>query len=163
MLGFFKKKIEETSVVEFVDLFAPVEGKAVKIEEVADPVFSQKLLGNGVAFQFNTDTLYAPCDAEIIMIANTKHAIGFKIANNAEFLIHVGLDTVNFGGKGFTLLTKSGYKVKRGDPLIKIDQDFFKEKGINMTTSMVMTSKDHLLVNFFKGNVNLDTPVLRVQ
>lgn len=86
MFGLFKKK--ECTI------YTPVNGRMINISEVPDPVFSKKLMGDGVGFIFDGDTLYAPIDGKIKLIAATKHAIGFEANNKAEVLMHIGLDTV---------------------------------------------------------------------
>lgn len=123
-----------------IELRSICNGKIVSIEEVPDITFSQKLLGDGIAFTYEEDTLYAPCDAEVLMIANTKHAIGLKAKNGAELLIHAGLDTVNFNGKGLSILVKMGQKIKVGTPILEIDMDFMKENNINMITPLIITN-----------------------
>lgn len=133
MFNLFKKK-------EPVTLYSPVSGKSIPIEEVPDKVFASKMMGDGVAFQFDGNTVYAPCDATISMIANTLHAIGLKLNNGAEVLIHIGLDTVNLNGKGFTKLVNQSDKVKRGTPLIEIDRSIMEANGIDLTMPMVITN-----------------------
>lgn len=131
MLSFFKKKKD-------ISLYAPVNGKAIALEEVKDQVFASKMMGDGIAFQFEEDTLYSPCDGEVSMIPPTLHAYGFTLPNGAEILVHIGLDTVALNGKGFEVLVKQGDKVKVGDPIVKIDQAFMKSKGIDLTTPMIV-------------------------
>ena len=136
MLGFLKKNKVDAKK----DLFSPVTGKTIDITAVPDKVFASKMMGDGIAFQFDGDTLYSPCDGELTMVPATLHAYGFKLANGAEVLVHIGLDTVNLNGEGFTCLVKQGSKVKVGDPIVKIDQAFMKSKGIDLTTPMVVTN-----------------------
>ncbi len=154
MLNFLKKNI---------DLYAPVVGKAVKLEDVPDKMFAEKLLGDGIAFVFDTDVIYAPCDGEIIMIAATKHALGIRAANHAEIMIHIGLETVNFNGEGFTPLVKDGDKVKRGQGLIKIDRAFFEEHNANLITPMVVTTKEYDLKLQEVSEVDCSSLVIRIR
>lgn len=135
---FFKKSKEQENQV----LCAPVTGKMVKIGEVPDPVFASGAMGNGIGFQPADGTVCAPCDGKISMIAETLHAFGMVTDNGAEILIHVGLDTVELNGEGFTKLAAEGKKVKCGTPVISVNLDLMKEKGIIMTTPMVITNSD---------------------
>lgn len=153
MFNFLKKN---------TDLYAPVVGKAVKLEEVPDSMFAEKLLGDGLAFVFDTDIVYAPCDGEIIMIAATKHALGIRTANQAEVMIHIGLETVNLNGEGFTALVKAGDKIKRGQELIRLDRAFFDEQHVNLITPMVVTTKEHRLMLQEVCEVDCNSLVIKI-
>lgn len=125
------------------NLFAPVNGKSIPIETLADEVFASKMMGNGIAFEFEDSTIYSPCDGVISMIASTKHAIGLKSNSGLEVLIHVGLDTVNLNGQGFDVEVKLEQKVKAGDKLLLLNRSVFEDNGIDLTTPMIVTnSKD---------------------
>lgn len=133
MFDFLKKNKD-------VSLYAPVNGTVISLEQVNDKVFASKMMGDGIAFQFEEDTLYSPCNGEVTMIPKTLHAYGFKLSNGAEVLLHIGLDTVALNGEGFKALVKQGDKVKVGDPIVRIDQAFMKSKNIDLTTPMVITN-----------------------
>lgn len=133
MFDFLKKNKD-------VSLYAPVNGTVISLEQVNDKVFASKMMGDGIAFQFEEDILYSPCNGEITMIPKTLHAYGFKLSNGAEVLIHIGLDTVALNGEGFKALVKQGDKVKVGDPIVKVNQAFMKSKNIDLTTPMVITN-----------------------
>lgn len=145
-----------------VDLYAPVVGQSVSLEEVPDKMFSKKLMGDGIAFVYDTDTIYAPCDCEVIMIADTKHALGLRTANKAEIMIHIGLDTVNLNGEGFHLLVNPKDKVKRGQALVKLDRAFFEKKGVHLITPMIITSTEFQLQINAPGEVSLESCVLSI-
>lgn len=151
MFHFFKKKF---------DIYSPVVGKVITLEEVPDKMFSEKLLGDGMAFEFQSNTIYAPCDGKVIMVAPTKHALGIKLPNKSELMIHIGLNTVNFGGKGFTVLVNSGEKIRRGQELVEIDRQFFNEQGINLVTPMIVTSGEFKIEHQPADSVDLDTVVM---
>lgn len=121
-------------------IYAPVSGTCIPLEQVNDPVFSSKAMGEGVAFRFEGDTICAPCAGKVVMIAATSHAIGLQADNGAELLIHIGMDTVELNGEGFTLKTAVNKKVKKGDPLLVIDRAFMQQKGIDLTTPMIVTN-----------------------
>lgn len=145
MFGFFKKNKDN-------NLYAPVTGEMIEIENVPDQMFAEKMMGDGVGFKFDGNTVYSPCDGEITMIANTLHAVGIKAANGAEILIHIGLDTVQLNGQGFKVITKAGSKVKKGTPIIEVDQEFMKKNNINLTTPMVITNSDE-----FSYDIKMDS------
>ena len=147
-------------------VYSPVKkGKVIKIEEVPDDSFAQKLLGEGVGFINEDNALYAPCNGLIIMTQPTKHAIGIKSNDGVEILIHIGLDTVDLNGKGFTSYVKKGDKVKKGDMLISFDKEFMVKNNIDLVTPMVITnSSDYdieLLVT--EDNVNLNREIIKVK
>lgn len=132
MFEFLKKVSNEVAV--------PVTGTCIRIEEVPDPVFSGKMMGDGFAVIPESDTVVAPMSGEIAMVADTKHAFGMKTKSGVELLVHIGLDTVNLNGEGFTVLIGPGSKVKAGDPVIRFDRTGMEEKGLNTTTMVVFTA-----------------------
>ena len=122
---------------------AVVSGKVIDMTQVPDEMFSQKMMGDGVAIEPTEDTIKAPADAEITMVMeDSKHAVGLRFNNGAEMLIHIGIDTVNLKGDGFQLLTKSGAKVKAGDPLVKIDRKVIKDAGYKDVVVMAVTNSN---------------------
>lgn len=131
MFGFLKKPSNEVA--------APVSGTCIRIEEVPDPVFSAKMMGDGFAVIPESDTVVAPMTGEIAMVAETKHAFGMKTKSGIELLVHIGLDTVNLNGEGFTVLAEQGSKVKAGDPVIRFDRTGMEAKGLKTTTMVVFT------------------------
>lgn len=134
MFKFLKKKEADNN------LYAPVNGTCIQLDDVADNVFSSRMMGDGAAFQLKDRIVCAPCDGKIVMIAETKHAFGLEANNGLEVLIHVGLDTVNLNGQGLKVLRKQGDSVKKGDPVIEVDMDFMKNQGIDLTTPMIVTN-----------------------
>lgn len=98
-------------------------------------------MGDGVAFQYQGDTLYAPCNATIQVVAQTKHAIGMISDEGLEILLHVGVETVNLNGKGFQTLVEEGQHVEVGTPLLKIDRTFMEKEQIDLITPMIMTNQ----------------------
>ncbi|WFR55771.1 PTS glucose transporter subunit IIA [Anaerocolumna sp. AGMB13025] len=143
-------------------IYSPVVGKMVKIEEVPDKTFADKLLGDGVAFYADTDTISSPCSGKVTMIANTKHAIGILSDNGVELLIHIGLETVNLQGEGFEVLVRSNEKVKAGTPLIKVDRKLMESKNINLVIPMVITNDMEVTKNLLE-TVDTSSVVMQVQ
>lgn len=122
------------------------EGTTLAIEEVNDAVFSSKSMGDGIAIVPKNGKIFSPIDGEIISVFPTKHAIGIRSKNGLEFLIHVGIDTVNLNGVGFDVLVKEGQKVKQGQNICNFDFETFKEKGLDITTILVITNKQDEIV-----------------
>ena len=123
-------------------LTAPLNGTVMPLNEIKDEVFSQGVLGNGVAIEPDSGEVYAPCDGVIIEIPETLHAIGIGGDNGAEILIHVGMDTVGLNGKGFEPRVKKGDAVKQGQLLLKFDMDYIKSQGLPVTTPVIITNSD---------------------
>jgi phosphocarrier protein FPr len=125
-------------------LMAPLSGYLVPIERVPDPVFSQKMVGDGIALDPVSQSLVAPCDGEVIMLHPANHALTLAIAGGIELLMHIGLDTINLKGEGFTPRVKNGDKVKAGDPLIDFDADYVATHAKSLLTMIVVTNPDRV-------------------
>lgn len=123
-------------------LVAPVNGKAIPLSEVPDPVFAEKLAGDGMAIIAEGDTVVAPADGELTLIFKTKHAFAMTLENGLELLVHIGIETVSLDGEGFEQLVEQGTKVKAGTPIIKIDREFIKSKGLSLATPVLITNVD---------------------
>lgn len=121
-------------------LIQPLEGEIIPIGEVPDPVFSQKMMGDGFAVKPTNGLMISPVDGQVISVFPTKHAISLADNNGREILIHVGLDTVTLKGEGFTSLVKAGQKVKQGQKLMEIDFDSIKGKVPSIITPIVFTN-----------------------
>lgn len=125
MFGFLKKK----SVPK--ELKAMVNGQVISVTEVKDDVFSSCMLGKGIAIHPADGTVVAPVDGEIsVVMEGTNHAVGIKVAEGFDLLIHIGIDTVSLNGEGFTSYIKMGQKVKAGDKLISFDKALVESKGL---------------------------------
>lgn len=135
-------------------IVAPVTGKCLDISEIPDQLFASKAMGEGVALRYEGDTIYSPCDGSVTVVAQTKHAVGLTSSDGLEVLIHVGVETVNLGGKGFESLVSVGQNVKVGTPLLKIDRAFMKENNIDLITAMVLTNGAEFDLSL--SNVNSD-------
>lgn len=136
MFQFFKKKpdLEKTGL----ELTAMTDGRCIPLEEVNDPVFSGKALGDGIAIVPEDCVIAAPCDGTVSMLAETLHAFGMTRDDGLELMVHIGIDTVALKGEGFEALVSQGDQVKKGEPLIRFDAAFMKEKGIDMTTMLIL-------------------------
>ena len=110
-----------------------------QIEEVDDDTFAQKVLGDGIAIIPENGNIYAPFDAEVVMVMDTGHAIGLMDKNNNEFLIHIGINTVNLNGKYFDVQAAVGDQVKMGDILVTEDIEKIKAEGYDMSVMLIAT------------------------
>ncbi|MBD5429615.1 sucrose-specific PTS transporter subunit IIBC [Lactobacillus sp.] len=119
---------------------APVSGEAESLTKVNDPVFSTKAMGNGAAIVPTEGTIYAPVTGEITVAYDTKHAYGIKSDKGAEVLIHIGIDTVNLKGEGFTSIVKQGQHVEKGDKLGTVDLDVVTKAGYDPTVMTIVTN-----------------------
>lgn len=121
-------------------VYAPLTGKAVPLEQVPDPVFSGKVLGDGVAIIPEDGRIVSPVDGQIESVAETGHAYGFSTEDGLELLVHVGLETVSLKGECFKVHVKEGDKVKKGDLVAEVDLAYLAKKNINPITSVLICS-----------------------
>ena len=119
---------------------APCKGEVVALSDVKDEVFSSGAMGKGVAINPSEGRIYSPCDGTISVFFPTGHAIGLQATNGAEVLIHVGMDTVNLNGKGFTPKAKAGDTVKKGQLLLEVDLDEIKNAKLSAITPVIITN-----------------------
>ena len=127
---------------EFHEIHAGLTGKVIPLDDVPDDVFSQHVMGDGVAIEPENDTVCAPADATVgVVMADTGHACGLVFYNEMELLIHVGVDTVDMNGDGFELLVKEGEHVKAGQPLIRFDKQKIKAAGHPTVTVFIVTEE----------------------
>ena len=121
---------EPHTVVNGIDLTQVVSGEVVALENVQDEVFSKRLMGDGIGITPSSEIIYAPTDGVIaVTMDDSRHAIGIKAANGSDVLIHVGIDTVQMGGKGFEYLVEKGQTVKAGDKLMQFSKKEIKDAG----------------------------------
>lgn len=119
-----------------------LSGRVIPIEEVEDNVFSQKIMGDGVAVEPEDTVVKAPADAAVtVVMKESCHACGLTLANGLELLIHVGIDTVDMNGDGFQLFVDEGQKVRAGDPLIQFDPEKIRAAGHPLTTMLIVTGE----------------------
>lgn len=156
MFGFFKKKKEETKAENNTfKLVAPVSGKSLPLSETPDPVFAEKMAGDGLAMDPQSDLVVAPADGELTLVFGTKHAFAMTLDNGVELLVHIGIETVTLNGEGFEQLAEQGARVKAGDPIIKVDREFIKSKNLPLITPVLITNPDKL--TSIKAIENVDT------
>lgn len=125
-----------------ITLCSHLNGTVVPLESVEDAVFSQKILGNGIAVEPSEGKLFSPCDGRIENVFDTKHAINLVSEDGAEILLHIGIDTVKLDGKYFEAHVSDGQQVKKGDLLISFDIGKIREAGFLLTTPLIICNSD---------------------
>lgn len=131
---------ESAAAGSVIELHAPIEGTAVALSDVPDPIFAAGKLGEGVAIEPTGTTVVAPAAGKVAATYPSGHAVGLKLENGIELLIHVGLDTVNLDGKGFSVKVAKGDVVAAGDTLIEFDPEVIKEAGYPLITPVIVTN-----------------------
>jgi PTS system glucose-specific IIA component len=134
-------------------LYAFSEGVSVDLSEVNDEVFSQKMMGEGIAIKPSNNKIYSPCDGTVaVIMKESKHAVCIRTEEGVELLIHVGIDTVTLNGEGFEVHCEEGKAVKKGDLLLSFDKKLIEEKGLEDTTMLVITElNNHKITSFNTG------------
>ena len=130
-----------------IRIYAPVSGKIVPIEDVADVVFSEKIAGDGIAIKPEGDRLVAPFDGTIVQVFETNHAFAIRSEKNIEVLVHFGIDTVDLRGKGFKRLAESGQKVHKGDPIIGFNLKELESSAHSTVTPVVISNMGELEID----------------
>ena len=152
------KSVEEVKSAEVTELKAFATGDVIALKEVNDGVFSAGVMGEGFAIIPENETIYAPADATVsLLMQESRHACGLKLANGAEILLHIGIDTVAMNGDGFEYLVKEGQKVSAGTPLIKFDKKKISEAGYVDTIICVITEPGNM------GNIKFVTGIHAIE
>ncbi len=153
MFGFFKKKP--------IVVVAPVSGEVIKLEDVKDDVFSQKLAGDGVAIIPSNGEIVSPIEGVITRLFPTHHAFLITTKDNIEVMVHIGLDTVELKGEGFKVLKQEGDKVKVNTPIIRVDLEYLKLKGKDIVTPIVVSDKS--ITNIRLGQIKSGESIFEVK
>lgn len=154
----------ETALAE-EELKSPVNGKVIPLTEVTDETFASEMLGTTVAVEPEDGKIVAPCDAEVLNVFDTGHAVCLTTQSGGELLIHVGVDTVKLEGKGFTKKVSDGTKVKAGDVLIEADLDTIRAAGYPATTMVILTNADDFaeVTKAEPGKVRTDKTIMKLK
>jgi multiphosphoryl transfer protein len=144
-------------------LSAPLSGPVLTLANVPDAVFASGAMGDGIAIDPLNDTLYAPCDGEVIHVARTGHAVTLRADNGAELLLHLGLDTVELQGEGFSMLVKEGARVSNGQALLRYDVDSVAQRCKSLVSLLILTNGEHFQARpiTLKG-VKVGEPLLHI-
>lgn len=160
-----EKEVKEEKVEQAETVVAsPFTGKAVELSEVADGVFSEKMLGDGIAVEPLDGTIKAPFDGKVAAVFDTKHAIGLVADSGLELLIHIGIDTVQLNGKYYDIKVKNGDSIKKGDIIGTVDLEGIRSEGYRTITPLIVSNSDKF-TSFTgnTGNVNAGDTVLTVK
>ena len=159
-----EEKSLEAEVAEEM-IYSPLAGEIKSLKEVNDPTFSEEILGKGVAILPEEGVVYSPFDGEVSSIFETKHAIGLTSNNGTELLIHVGLETVNLGGKYFETHISQGERVKKGDKLISFELQEIKKTHDTITPVIIANSDDFSEISVQKasGTIRAGEAILMVR
>ena len=154
------EKIRKTAII-----YSPVNGIAADLSTAPDEGFAGKMMGDGAVVTPTEGTVYAPADGEVEFIFDTKHAIGFQTDSGIPMLLHMGIDTVKLEGKGFEILVTEGQKVKKGDPMMKLDLEFLTANAPSITSPILDTEPEdnqriRLLAN---GEIKAGEPLFAVE
>ena len=145
-----------------LEVVAPMVGTVVPLSQVNDPVFSSGAMGKGYGIRPADGRVLAPFDGTVMVAMDTGHAVGLKSTDGVELLIHIGIDTVNLGGKHFTLHCKRGDVIHKGDPLVTADLAAITAAGYDPTTIVVCTNSGQFtdITTIATDEVDPATPVL---
>ena len=146
VLGLFRKKATT------VEICSPVNGWCMDLSEVEDPVFSEKMMGEGTAVKPEENKVKAPCSGRLSMIFPTKHAFGITTDDGVGVLVHIGLDTVELNGRGFRVFKTQNDRIKKGETVVEFDETYLKDKAYNMTTMVIVTDPNGSV--FAAQNIN---------
>lgn len=133
---------------------SPISGEIVTIDQVPDPVFAEKMMGEGYSIIPSTNTIFAPLSGYVTMLMDTNHAIGITTADGQEILIHIGIDSVNLKGVGFTTHVSINDKVKQGDPLITVNFEYLKNNCKSEMVIILFPKAVEVIVNSPHSIVN---------
>lgn len=159
-----KPKSDTSDSKSAITMCAHMNGTIVNIENVEDDVFSQKILGDGIAIEPSVGKLFAPCDGRIDSIFDTKHAVNILSSDGVEVLLHIGIDTVKLNGKYFEAHVSDGQEIKKGDLLITFDMDAIKAEGYKLTTPLIIGNTDEYssIVPAASGNIAAGNEILKI-
>ncbi|MGN0476054.1 MAG: PTS glucose transporter subunit IIA, partial [Ruminococcus sp.] len=146
-------------------LYSHLTGEVVPLENVEDAVFSNKVIGDGIAVEPTVGELYAPCDGKVDTVFDTKHAVSLISEKGCNMILHIGIDTVKLNGQFFESHVNSGQQVKKGDLLITFDIDEIKKAGYKVTTPMVIcNTPDYSEFNHCKaGAITAGNKILEIK
>lgn len=157
--------IEEITDASFVmELGNVVDGEVLAIEESCDPMFSHKLLGDGIMIKPDNGLIVAPCNGVITMVYPAKHALGLQMDNGMELLLHFGVDTVRLNGSGFEVLVNPGQRVAKGDILWNVDLEYVIEQATSENILLVITKQPKtLMMEKRYGHISRGDPIIEIK
>ncbi|MCI5900588.1 MAG: glucose PTS transporter subunit IIA [Lachnospiraceae bacterium] len=159
-----KETEQPAKVVKTVTIASPITGIAADLSTAPDEAFAQKMMGDGAVVTPEDVIVKAPEDGEVCFVFETKHAIGFQTDSGISLLIHVGIDTVKLNGKGFEIFVENGQKVKKGEPMMKLDLNYLKENAPSVASPVLCTElEENQRVRLLKeGSIQAGEPLFAV-
>ncbi len=140
--AYLKQEVSECTTEDIV-IASPVNGIAAAISTTPDEVFANRIMGDGAAVTPTDGVVYAPANGQIIFVFETKHAIGMLTESGVNLLLHMGINTVELGGKGFEALVQAGQSVQKGDPLLKMDLEYIERNAASLVSPIVCTELEN--------------------
>ena len=160
-----QKEEVKQEVVDRIVISSPISGVATDITTAPDEAFAEKMMGDGAVVTPEDPYIYAPEDGEVAFVFETKHAVGFVTETGISLLIHVGIDTVKLNGEGFEALVESGQKVKKGEPMLKLDIDYLSKNAPSLVSPVLCTElEDNQRIHLLKeGKVKAGEPLFEIE
>ena len=160
-----QKEEVKQEVVDRIVISSPISGVAADITTAPDEAFAEKMMGDGAVVIPEDPYIYAPEDGEVAFVFETKHAVGFVTETGISLLIHVGIDTVKLNGEGFEALVESGKKVKKGEPMLKLDIDYLSKNAPSLVSPVLCTElEDNQRIHLLKeGKVKAGEPLFEIE
>ncbi|MDY2588820.1 MAG: glucose PTS transporter subunit IIA [Agathobacter sp.] len=158
-------EVNEEQMEQFSQLASYMNGTVILLEQVEDEVFSQKIIGDGIAIEPDVGELYSPCDGKVEMVFDTKHAVNLVSDDGCEILLHIGIDTVKLGGKYFEAHVSDGQEIRKGDLLISFKLDSIRSEGYKTTTPLIIcnTNDYSLIESVGSGKINVGESLLKLK
>ena len=135
----FNEDKDKKKIVKSIVISSPITGISANLDTAADEAFASRMMGDGAIVTPTDEIVVAPDDGEIIFVFDTKHAVGFTTKDGISMIIHIGIDTVKLGGQGFSVLVKAGYKMKKGDTIMKLDLEYLKQNAPSVASPVICT------------------------
>jgi PTS system glucose-specific IIA component len=161
--------LEESSTnadtpADTTEIIAPLSGEIIHIEDVPDPIFAEKIVGDGIAIKPSGNKMVAPVNGEIFYISDQNHAFSIITHDNVQLFVNFGIETEVLEGQGFKRIAQVGQTVKVGDTIIEFDLTLLEEKAKSTLTPVVISNMDEIKeLNKLSGSVRAgETPILRI-
>lgn len=132
-----------------IELKTVMDGEIIRVDDIKDPVFSNKMIGDGYGIIPTGKKVYSPVSGKIEKIASTKHAIYLSVEDQFKILIHIGVNTIELKGKGFESKVESGMFVEKGDLLVSFDPEFIRKEGLDPVVSVILLDQKDKTIDLF--------------
>lgn len=159
-----KESTSSKKIISSIIISSPVTGMAADLATAPDEAFAGKMMGDGATVTPKEPVVYAPEDGEVCFVFDTKHAIGFLTDTGISLLLHMGIDTVKLEGRGFEVLVENGQKVKKGEPMLKLDIDYIEKNAPSLVSPILCTElEDNQKIRLLaEGKIQAGEPLFAV-